>query len=45
MEIGCSINFDGQDVGLTLTGRYVSSLTETSGNVMNSVFYTDLQPT
>lgn len=38
-----SINFDGQDVGVTVTGRYVSSLTETGGNVMDSVFYTDLQ--
>ena len=38
-----SINFDGPDFGLTLTGRYVSDLTETGGNVLNSVFYTDFQ--
>jgi iron complex outermembrane receptor protein len=38
-----SINFDGDDFGLTLTGRYVSELSETGGNVLDSVFYTDLQ--
>ena len=38
-----SINFDGPDFGMTLTGRYVSDLTETGGNVLNSVFYTDFQ--
>lgn len=38
-----SINFDGPDFGATLTGRYVSDLTETGGNVLRSVFYTDFQ--
>ena len=38
-----SINFDGPDFGMTLTGRYVSDLIETGGNVMKSVFYTDFQ--
>jgi iron complex outermembrane receptor protein len=38
-----SINFDGRDIGATVTGRYVSKLTETGGNVLDSVFYTDLQ--
>jgi iron complex outermembrane receptor protein len=38
-----SINFDGRDFGMTLTGRYVSELSETGGNVMDSVFYTDFQ--
>jgi iron complex outermembrane recepter protein len=38
-----SINFDGPEFGMTLTGRYVSDLTETGGNVMDSVFYTDFQ--
>jgi iron complex outermembrane receptor protein len=34
---------DWADVGLTVTGRYVSKLREVGGNVMDSVFYTDLQ--
>ena len=38
-----SINFDGPDFGATITGRYVSKLTEAGGNVLDSVFYTDLQ--
>ena len=38
-----SINWDGPDFGMTLTGRYVSELSETGGNVMDSVFYTDFQ--
>lgn len=38
-----SINFDGRDFGATLTGRYVSKLTEAGGNVLNAVFYTDFQ--
>ncbi len=40
-----SINFDGRDFGATLTGRYVSELTETNTppNVLRSVFYTDFQ--
>lgn len=38
-----SINFDGQDFGLTLTGRYVSDLLESDGNRLDSVFYTDVQ--
>lgn len=40
-----SINYDGADFGMTLTGRYVSDLTETNtpANVLRSIFYTDLQ--
>lgn len=38
-----SINFDGPSFGASVTGRYVSKLTETGGNVLDSVFYTDLQ--
>lgn len=38
-----SINFDGDDFGLTLTGRYVSDLLESDGNRLDSVFYTDVQ--
>jgi iron complex outermembrane recepter protein len=37
------VDWDGSDVGVTVTGRYVSKLRETGGNVMGSVFYTDLQ--
>ena len=37
------IDWDGEDIGLTLTGRYVSKLREVGGNVMKSVFYTDAQ--
>ncbi len=36
------IDWDGDDFGLTLTGRYVSKLRETA-SVMKSVFYTDAQ--
>lgn len=36
------IDWDGDDIGLTLTGRYVSKLRETA-SVMKSVFYTDAQ--
>ncbi|MGX7925171.1 TonB-dependent receptor domain-containing protein [Tsuneonella sp. HG094] len=36
------IDWDGDDWGLTLTGRYVSKLRETA-TVMKSVFYTDAQ--
>ena len=37
------IDWDLADVGVTVTGRYVSKLRETGGNVMGSVFYTDVQ--
>ena len=37
------IDWDGDEVGLTLTGRYISKLREVGGNVMKSVFYTDAQ--
>jgi iron complex outermembrane receptor protein len=37
------VDVDWADVGLTVTGRYVSKLREVGGNVMDSVFYTDLQ--
>ena len=36
------IDWDSDDIGLTLTGRYVSKLRETA-SVMKSVFYTDAQ--
>lgn len=38
-----TINYDGPDVGLSLTGRYISELEEAGGNVLESVFYTDFQ--
>jgi iron complex outermembrane recepter protein len=37
------VDWDGTNVGLTLTGRYISKLREGNGNVMDSVFYTDAQ--
>jgi iron complex outermembrane receptor protein len=37
------IDWDAASFGATLTGRYVSRLTETGGNVLGSRFYTDLQ--
>ena len=37
------IDWAGDEVGLTLTGRYVSQLREVGGNVLKSVFYTDAQ--
>ena len=37
------IDWDGDEIGATLTGRYVSKLREVGGNVMDSVFYTDAQ--
>jgi len=37
------VDLDWQDFGATVIGRYVSKLDETGGNVLNSVFYTDLQ--
>ena len=37
------IDWDGSDFGATVTGRYVSKLREVGGNVLGSVFYTDLQ--
>ncbi|MGN3975005.1 TonB-dependent receptor domain-containing protein [Tsuneonella sp. SYSU-LHT278] len=36
------LDLEGDEVGLTLTGRYTSKLRETN-NVMKSVFYTDAQ--
>jgi iron complex outermembrane receptor protein len=37
------VDLDWENVGLTVIGRYVSKLEETGGNVLDSVFYTDLQ--
>jgi iron complex outermembrane receptor protein len=37
------LDWDLTRVGGTLTGRYVSKLREVGGNVMDSVFYTDIQ--
>jgi iron complex outermembrane recepter protein len=37
------LDWDRNNLGATLTGRYVSKLRETGGNVMDSVFYTDVQ--
>jgi iron complex outermembrane receptor protein len=37
------VDLDWDDFGMTVIGRYVSKLEEVGGNVMDSVFYTDLQ--
>ena len=37
------IDWDWRKFGASLIGRYVSKLEEVGGNVMDSVFYTDLQ--
>ena len=37
------VDLDWTNFGMTVTGRYVSKLREVGGNVMGSVFYTDLQ--
>ena len=37
------IDLEGENYGVSLTGRYVSKLREAGGNVMGSVFYTDVQ--
>ena len=37
------IDWDIENFGITLAGRYVSELEEGDGNVMNSRFYTDMQ--
>ncbi|MCJ8157415.1 TonB-dependent receptor domain-containing protein [Sphingomonas sp. LaA6.9] len=37
------IDWDKDDFGMTLTGRYVSELDEAGGNVMKDRFYTDVQ--
>ena len=37
------VDLDWANVGMTVIGRYVSKLEEVGGNVMDSVFYTDLQ--
>ena len=37
------VDWDLENVGATVTGRYVSKLRETGGNVMSSRFYTDVQ--
>jgi iron complex outermembrane receptor protein len=37
------VDSDWQNFGATVIGRYVSKLDETGGNVLKSVFYTDLQ--
>jgi len=37
------VDLDWTDFGVTVIGRYVSELEETGGNIMDSVFYTDLQ--
>jgi iron complex outermembrane receptor protein len=37
------IDWDGSQFGATLTGRYISKLRESDGNVMDPKFYTDLQ--
>ncbi|HYE26616.1 MAG TPA: TonB-dependent receptor [Allosphingosinicella sp.] len=37
------IDLDWTDFGMTVIGRYISKLEEVGGNVMDSVFYTDLQ--
>jgi iron complex outermembrane recepter protein len=37
------LDWDLADVGASLTGRYISKLRESDGNVLNDKFYTDLQ--
>jgi iron complex outermembrane receptor protein len=37
------VDLDWSNFGVTAIGRYVSKLEETGGNVLDSVFYTDLQ--
>jgi iron complex outermembrane receptor protein len=37
------LDWDLSNYGASLTGRYISKLKESDGNVMNSKFYTDLQ--
>lgn len=37
------IDWNGTNLGATLTGRYISELEESNGNVMSDRFYTDLQ--
>ena len=37
------VDMDWRDFGVTVIGRYVSDLDEVGGNVLDSVFYTDLQ--
>jgi len=37
------VDWDWADFGVTAIGRYVSKLKEVGGNVIDSVFYTDLQ--
>ena len=37
------LDWDLADVGASLTGRYVSKLRESDGNVLSDKFYTDLQ--
>jgi iron complex outermembrane receptor protein len=37
------VDADWANFGVTLIGRYVSKLEETGGNVLDSVFHTDLQ--
>ena len=37
------IDWDLANFGASLTGRYISKLKESNGNVMNEKFYTDLQ--
>lgn len=37
------VDLDWANFGVTAIGRYVSKLEETGGNVMDSLFYTDLQ--
>jgi iron complex outermembrane receptor protein len=37
------VDLDWETFGMSVTGRYVSKLQEVGGNVLKSVFYTDLQ--
>jgi iron complex outermembrane receptor protein len=38
-----TVDLDWTGFGISLTGRYISDLEELGGNVMDSVFYTDVQ--
>ncbi len=37
------VDWDGRDLGASITGRYIKSVREGDGNKIKSMFYTDLQ--
>lgn len=38
-----TVDWTGENFNLSVTGRYINGVTESTGNRMNSVFYTDFQ--